>query len=530
MAATISLTGVAPLTRFTVRRERARITIWIASIVLVVVATVASVKGLYPSQAELDSAAAASKDNVAAIIFNGPPQGLDTVGGEVAFQTGTFGLILMGLMSLFVLGRLTRGEEQSGRAELLRALPIGQRSLQGASMITVVGMNVLAGGLVALALTALGLPATGSLVFGISFALFGLFMTAVTLVAAQMSANTRVVYGLGGAVIGGAFVLRAVGDIGDGTISWLSPIGWVQKSRPFAGEQWWPFLIVIAATGALTWLAIVLARRRDLGTGLVADRPGRATAAPSLDSPIGLATRLQRGALVGWSLGLVVLAIAYGSITNSINDFARDNQALTDIIAAQGHGTLVEQYLAMSFRILALVGTAFAVQSTLRIRGEETSMHAEQILATPVSRRRWASSHLAMASGGTLVVLVLVGLTFGASDAAVTGERDAIWQSMIGALSFAPAVLVFVGLTVAMIGLVPRASSLPWAALAVAFVLAMFGQLLDLPTWIEDLSPFAHVPPYPSTTLRVLPLVVLSAIAAALTALGLVGLRQRDIG
>ena len=102
-----------------------RIVVWIAAIVLLVAVTVASVKGLYPTQADLDKAARASEDNAAAIVFNGPPQGLDTVGGQVAFQIGTFGLIVIGLMSLFMVGRLTRGEEEAGRLELVRSLPVG---------------------------------------------------------------------------------------------------------------------------------------------------------------------------------------------------------------------------------------------------------------------------------------------------------------------------------------------------------------------------------------------------------------------
>ena len=259
--------------------------------------------------------------------------------------------------------------------------------------------------------------------------------------------------------------------------------------------------------------------------------PGRARAAPSLGRPFGLAMRLQRGSLIGWSAGLLVLAVAYGSITDSINDFVKDNEALTDIIAAQGHGTLAEQYLAMSFRILALVAAGFAIQSALRIRSEETSTHAEQVLlATPVSRLRFAASHLVLAFGGTLGVLAVVGLAFGVSDAAVTGDAGAISQSIVGSLAFAPAVWVLIGFTVAVIGLAPRASALPWAFLGVCFVIGMFGQLLDLPTWIQDLSPFQHVPQYPAAELEILPLLALVAISAGLTALGLVGLRRRDIG
>ncbi len=525
----IPFTGTARLTWFAVRRDRVRVLLWVTLIVLLVASTVASVKGLYPNQAELVKAAAASKDNAAAIIFNGPPLSLDTVGGQVAFQTGTYGLILMGLMSVFMLGRLTRGEEEAGRSELLRSLPIGPHALPAAAMITVAAMNVVTGALVTFALVALDLPTAGSVVFGLSFTLFGLLFAALTAVAAQITENTRVVYAIGGLVLGAAFVLRAVGDIGDGTISWLSPIGWAQKTRPFAGDVWWPFLIVIGATGALAWLAIALSRRRDLGGGLIAPRAGRAHASPSLGRPIGLAMRLQRGSLIGWSAGLLVLAVAYGSITDSINEFVSDNKTLTDIVAAQGQGTLVEQYLAMSFRILALVAAGFAIQSALRIRGEETATHAESVLATPVSRTRFASSHLTIAVAGSLMILLVSGLAFGVADAAVTGDAASIGKAVVGMCSYAPAVWVLVGLAMASVGLVPRVSALPWAILGVCFVIGMFGQLLGLATWVEDLSPFQHVPRFPATDLHVLPLVMLALIAAGLTAIGLVAFARRDL-
>ena len=397
-------------------------------------------------------------------------------------------------------------------------------------MITVAAMNVVAGALVTLALVVLGLPVAGSVVFGLSFTLFGLLLAAFTLVAAQVSENTRVVYGIGG--VGARRLVRAARGRRhrrrDDLVAVADRLG--AEDPTVRGRE------VVAVPdhrrrdGLLAWLAVALSRRRDLGAGLVAPRAGRAHAAPSLGSPLGLATRLQRGSLIGWSAGLLVLAVAYGSITDSINDFVKDNKALTDIIAAQGQGTLVEQYLAMSFRILALIAAGFAIQSALRIRSEETSAHAEQVLATPVSRARWAASHLAIAFGGTLVVLFLIGAAFGVSDAAVTGDTDAIWRSIVGALAFAPAVWVLVGLTAALVGLAPRAATLPWAVLAVCFVIGMFGQLLDLPTWIQDISPFQHVPPYPATDLRVLPLARARRDRRRAHRLGLAGLRHRDIG
>jgi ABC-2 type transport system permease protein len=55
-------------------------------------------------------------------------------------------------------------------------------------------------------------------------------------------------------------------------------------------------------------------------------------------------------------------------------------------------------------------------------------------------------------------------------------------------------------------------------------------ELLDLPTWLEDISPFKHTPPLPAADLTVVPLAVLAAVAAALTTAGLVGFRRRDVG
>jgi hypothetical protein len=257
-ATTLEATGTASLTRFVLRRDRIRIVIWIAAIAALVVTTVASVKGLYPTAADLRQAAVASQGNAAAIAFNGPAQALDTLGGQVAFQVGAMGLVIVGLMNLLMIGRLTRGEEEAGRLELLRSLPVGPYAPPTAALLAVVGMDVILGAIVAVTLTAQGLPAAGSLAFGLSFTLFGVLFAALTLVAAQVSENTRVVYGMSGAVLGASFVLRAIGDIGNGAVSWLSPLGWAQKTRPFAGEQWWPFALIVAATAALVVLLVIV--------------------------------------------------------------------------------------------------------------------------------------------------------------------------------------------------------------------------------------------------------------------------------
>jgi ABC-2 type transport system permease protein len=525
-----ALTGTLQLTRFIVRRDRIRILIWIGSIVVLAALTASGIKGLFPTQAALDQTAAATQHNAAAIAFNGPAQGLNTVGGQVAFQFGASGMVLVALMSLFMVGRLTRGEEEAGRLELVRSLPVGSHAPTTAASLTVAAMSMAVGVLTTVVLSAQGLPAEGSLVFGVSFVLIGLFFGGVALLAAQVTENTRVVYGAAGVVLGAAFVLRAAGDIGDGTVSWFSPIGLAQKARPFAGERWWPFLFLLAATAVVVGASVAVAARRDLGGGLVASRPGRRAASPSLGHPFGLAFRLQRGALLGWAAGLLVTAIAYGWIGPTVDAFIGQNKALAELFAGAGGANLTDSYFAASFRLMALLATGFAIQSALRLRSEETSMRAESVLATPVSRWKWAASHLTVALAGSVILLGVAGLATGLTYGLAGGDVNRVPKLVAAALVYAPPMWLMVGLTIALIGLLPRWAGASWAILAACAVIGFLGAVLHLPGWLQNLSPFERVPQLPAASLTVMPLVVISAIATGFTLAGLVGLRRRDVG
>jgi ABC-2 type transport system permease protein len=67
-------------------------------------------------------------------------------------------------------------------------------------------------------------------------------------------------------------------------------------------------------------------------------------------------------------------------------------------------------------------------------------------------------------------------------------------------------------------------------AFAGFLVVGLLGEVLDLPVWVSDLSPFQHTPQLPAADLTIAPLAALAAIAAALTAVGLTAFRQRDVG
>jgi ABC-2 type transport system permease protein len=85
------------------------------------------------------------------------------------------------------------------------------------------------------------------------------------------------------------------------------------------------------------------------------------------------------------------------------------------------------------------------------------------------------------------------------------------------------------GVAALVFGLAPRAIMLVWGLFALCFFLGMFGDLLDVPAAVMDLSPFSHVPEVPAADVAPAPLIVLTLIAAALIAAGMAAFRRRDL-
>ena len=122
------MTGTGTFIRMFLRRDRWMMFWWIAGGTLLYFGQAPSVDATYTSQAEFDRAATSMEQNVAFIAMTGPARALNTVGGQVAWQAMAFGAIVAGLMSMFIVGRHTRAEEESGRDELVRAAAVGRHA------------------------------------------------------------------------------------------------------------------------------------------------------------------------------------------------------------------------------------------------------------------------------------------------------------------------------------------------------------------------------------------------------------------
>jgi ABC-2 type transport system permease protein len=526
-----SIAGAARLTRFVLRRDRVRILLWFAAIVGLIVVTAASITGLYDTPEQLESYARTVRGNSALIVQAGPGYGLDrpTTGAVMMNELSVSTIIAVGLMGVFMVVRHTRTEEESERAELVRAAPVGRDAPLAAAMIgTAIAEAVVATG-AALALIAYGLPTTGSVAFGLAVFGAGLVFAGVAAVAAQVASGSRAALGLGGVAIGVAFVLRAVGDVGNGVLSWLSPIGWAQAIRAFADERWWVLLLPVVATVVLVAGAVALQGRRDFGAGLVAQRPGAAAAGPRLASPLGLAVRLQRASVLSWTIGLGLIAFFYGIVADQAESILQDNPEMEDFFIQLGQGSIVDAFLSTAALIIGLMATGFTISSVLRLRSEELAGRVDELLATPVSRRAVARSHLVIAAVGSVIVMAVAGFAVGVGYALVVGDAGEVARNTAAGLVMVPAMLVFGAIAFVLYALSPRWSPLVWALFVWALVAGMLASVLDLPDWTLNLSPFQHVPGLPAAPMSWLPIVVLLFVAGALVSFGMWALDRRDM-
>ena len=528
-----TLAGTGRLIRFIARRERFRLSLWVAILAVVPIGTANAFIGLYPTEESREGLAATVASNPALTSLLGPLYD-SGIGGLTAWRSGTLGAFIVALMTILTMIRHTREEEETGRRELLGSTVVGRNAPLAAASAVTVGAGVVLGVLLALGLVGVGLPVVGSVAFGLGFTGVTIAFAGVGALAAQLTEASSTARGIAVGVAGSAFLLRMGGDSGGAELewmSWLSPIGWFSRLRPFAGEEWWVLGLWLIMGGGLLVAAVVIASRRDVGAGAFPSRPGPARAGAGLSSPFGLAWRLQRGSVVAWTAGLAALGAVYGAAGESIGDMLEGNPQLLEIFEQLGgEQGLTDAFFSAAVGIIAIITSAYAIRAVLRLDVEEGGHRAEPVLATATPRTRWAWSHLVFGLVVPVLILAVAGVVAGATYGAIIGDVAAQIPRVLGAAMVqVPAVWVLTGTAMAFYGLAPRFVGLSWGVLVACLILGQLGQILQFPQWSLNLSPFSHIPPFPADDLEALPLVVLLAISVGLVAAGLVGFRRRDI-
>lgn len=526
------LTGTGALLRFLLRRDRIKLPAWVGGLGLFVVYISAALPQLAPTEEDLGAVVPLFTQPVGR-MFTGPAFGMDAPTYERFFAAGyaPYLYLLAALMSILLVTRHTRAEEQTGRAELVRANVTGRHAALAATLLVATITNTLAAVVIASLAISAGFAPAGSVLVGLTTALTGLAFAGITAVTVQLSEYSRTAAGMAGAVLGASFVVRALGDMaaaGGSPLSWASPLGWASQTAPYVHDRTAPLVLLLALTIAGVVSAYLLQGRRDLGASLFPARPGAARAHPWLGTAPGLASRLQRGGLLGWGVGIVLLGIVDGAFTQALIDAGEDMPpALQEMFGTSG---LVDGYVAFlgSFVSVLIAGyTVFAMQT---LRTEEASGRLDTVLGTSVSRVSYLVAHVGVVAAGATLISGITGVCTGLAAAGVTGDWTILGDVVVAHLGLLPGCLVVLAVCAALYGWAPRLMApVGWALVGLSGVVMFFADLLDLPAWLATLSPFNHLAELPLQSFDPAAFLWLTGAAIGVVVVGLAGFRRRQV-
>jgi ABC-2 type transport system permease protein len=505
-------TGVPSLLRLALRRDRVRLSEWIAVLTLMMVYAPNAVKLAYPEEAQRQTRVNLLK-TPAGMILGGPMFGGNEtdLGAMMANELMLTLIVAASILAITTVIRHTRAEEESGIAELVLSSVVGRYARTYAALILVGGVNAVLAVTMTLAMASTGFRVVDTAAMCLGITGVAMVFGAVAAVTAQLWRQARTATGAAMAALALAVLVRGIGDVinnSGSALSWFSPIAWAQQMRPFVDLRWWPFALLVALALGLMALAAWLESSRQYDDGNIPSSGETPNARPIKDV-FALHLTLQRGQTIGWTVGLFLAGLAFGSMTKSLLDAAKTNELLARVLATQGNDGV---YTTMT-QFLAAAATAYVVSAVLRVYSDEQSGLGEAVLAGAVSRWRWLLTAVAAALVGSAVLMFFAGLGNGLGAGITVGEPQTIARLSLAGLAYVPAMAVIAG--VAALAVAVRHAWIGWLAVTFVVVSLYLGALLRLPRWLVDLSPVGRTTA--PMDYHVIALTVMAVTAAALT-------------
>jgi ABC-2 type transport system permease protein len=472
-------------------------------------------------------------DNPAVRALYGVAYDVSTAGGFAVWRGGTFVCVVGALWAALATVRVLRGEEDQGRWDLLLAEPVSSARAVAAHLLVLFVGCALLGIAVAGVLVGAGQPAQGSVLYGTGVGLLAATGVGLGALTAQLFGQRRRAAGFAGGAIGVLYVVRMLSDSSAGLswLRWLTPFGWVEDLRAFAGDHLLPLVplavLPVVLVGAAAWAR----SRRDLGSGLLAGRDRVAPRTRLLGGLLPFACRQRLGGVVGWGTGVVVYGAIIGAITASFTSWIASNQAFQEFAAKYGIGDLTSPVQFVAFGATA-IGLILVLQVTSALHHgweDESDGRLELYHSLPMTRTGWLGAEVAASLAAVVVTGTLSAVATWAG--AVVGGADlSLVQSLAAIANTASLLVLFAGLAVLLHGVAPRLALPLSAGLAVvAYFLGFLGPAANLPDWVVALSPFDHLATVPAQPVAWAATAVMVGAGLLLGGLGFVTYARRDL-
>lgn len=535
--------GTKTLIGLILRRDRVKLPLWIIGITTSLIAMVPVLRDVYGDEASLTTLYQTFSLNPAGLFLTGPMDA-PNFGALMTIETILWWGLAIAFMNTLLVVRHTRQNEEIGAQELI----LSGQVHRGTSLIAVLIIAFLANALIAVGIGA-GMAALETSLwttdqawlYGLAMGLFGFAWAAIAAVIAQLVESARSANGILAGLIGVAFLLRGIGDFmgtanADGVLqptwlSWLSPFGWLQATRPLTFPEWWPLIvpgIFVVVAGSV---AFFLLSKRDVGAGILPARKGRARASRFLATPLGLTWHLQKNIFIGWLIGIVAMVVTIGVLVPEMTHVYESSENMKTLIAAMGGtGAIIPAFLSAMLSIVVLMVIAYVIQGLGKLRGEESSGHLENLLATRLSRMKWMGLHSSVVVIGGAFMLALSGSLLALCVNLVSDYQLDIWEYTVAGLSYFPLLFIFAGMYIVFFGLLPQISGLIlWVYYGFVAFMAWLGPLLQLDQRILDLSLMTHLAAAPAEAVAAQPLIIMTLVTLGLLVVGSAAWRHRNL-
>jgi len=474
------------------------------------------------------------KDNPAHVALQGPFFATKSflAGHFYAVEMHLFTLIAVAILNIFLVMRNTRGDEEKGRYEVLRSLPVGRLAPFNATMIVVLVVNFILAASHGILLSLLnigGITTTGAFAYGISLGVTGILFAAISALLSQLSHSTRTVTAYAFFVVIASYLLRALGDVAFIFLSFISPLGLPLRAEIFVTNKMWPFAVMLVIAFIIFAVAYLLNAKRDIGQGLLPEKQGRNYASAFLKTPLGLIWRQTRNTLFAWAVGIFGFGAALGGILRDAEHFAGESGAFRMLMPSGADFSAIELFTMFLNAAFAIVCIAPALVLIFKVLSEEREGYAEPVLSGAVSRISYLACFAGIAFAASIIMpsVTIVGLW--AVSSVMLEVPLTFTATLHSIMVYIPAIWVMLGLGIFAVGAVPKLAVVCWAHFTYIFIVGFFGDLLNMPKWAMNFSPFYHVPQLPLESFCALTFVLLTLLAMVLASLGFVFFRQRSI-
>lgn len=476
------------------------------------------------------------------------PAQLDTMAGYMTWRWFGSAVLVYAFWALLAGTGAGRGDEERGLVELWLSTTVPRLRLIA---VRVLGFAAMAAVSIAVMLivTDIGavignepLPAGPLALEGLAMWALTLFVFAFALFIAQLVTTRRGASGIAGIVVLALFMLNAAARSGVdvGAVRWLSPFYLFERSDPLLRGG----SLDVAATAALAASALVLVAiavaafiRRDIGGPLLRGAARKSRVAwrpagdPLLRAPVLAIVDQQRVWIVGWALGLAVLAAFLTSLTKTMVDaFGNsDIPMLRAYFERLGINAYADFVGVIWFSTLLLLISVFVAVQVNGWAADDAEGRLETVLSAPVSRARVVIERIAavVAASAVLVAVSSLAVYLTATSAGISLPGG---RFVLASAAVLPVAYAFSGIGHALVGWRPRAAVAILGALAVAgYFGQQFAPLFQWPDWVTNLSLYALYGT-PMSKDDWSGIATLIAIGVAGTAIALLVMRRRDVG